>query len=151
MVKYTSSDSIWQHRTGGRYALIGTSAQLRRDGTAVLAAGVARQAAGRHIHLEHLYGEWISGRSAPNPFGTAELYINDDLGLVLSPVCGGEGAPKPVNVRHVLWAAAAAAVERGVDLVAANDVCGCGVVKLEDVDGIDDIFSAVDLFVCTAP
>ena len=147
MVKFLSSNHVWRHRDGGRYLLIGTTGAQRRDGTAVLADGVAREAECRHTQLEWLYGQWLSSRRSPNPFGDPGLYVNDDLRIICTPICDG-GTVNPAVLTAALRAAAGVAAERGVDLVAANAVCGCGRTRIEDVDA-EDIFSTVDLIVCS--
>jgi len=58
---------IWHYYERGAWAVIPTNTCVRADGTAVMGAGLAKQAAERFPELPALYGEWLNGGTNDGP------------------------------------------------------------------------------------
>jgi hypothetical protein len=62
------TDDIWTFHENGFSVVIPTNTTTRRDGTAVMGAGLAKQAADRFPGLPAAYGKWLQGSHPEVPF-----------------------------------------------------------------------------------
>lgn len=70
-----AAGDIWEYHARGAWAVIPTNTQRRRDGTAVMGAGLARSAADRFAGLDARYGAQLAAGRTCVAFGAERLLL----------------------------------------------------------------------------
>jgi hypothetical protein len=92
------NSDIWKYYERGAWVVVTTNTQTRKDGTAIMGAGLAQQAALRFPDLPARYGLYLQEQDPNNEGHPEHPYLVEDHRLILFPTKRDWRAPSPLDL-----------------------------------------------------